>query len=298
MSHKIYRGGDKYDFTAGVVSPEYVDAKFEDNADWLKGKNLFDKNNLAEKNKRLSTNGSPVNADMWGYSFIPIESGKTYTISGQRDTSSGAINGWYDENKQYISTINLKNVSAVVTATAPNNAKYMGISTVYNYAIGVQDIDTIQVEEGEVATAYEPFHGMSNKKLSELANNLGDELANKASKEEANYWAWKKLATVSSISASGTTINLNVDDVWNHSVKIVAYNGNVQYHNCADYSSSSGRIKIYTMAFTTEGKRRVIELDWANATSNPNSCVIKIYENGTAIAGSITWKIYAQNLPS
>ena len=72
---------------------------------------------------------------------------------------------WYGENGNYISTSNIQNTSSTpyrtYTATSPSNARYLAINIAgfpgTEDTISVSDLINFQLEEGPIATDYEPY---------------------------------------------------------------------------------------------------------------------------------------------
>ncbi|EGT4145197.1 hypothetical protein EQY69_13360 [Clostridium perfringens] len=118
------------------------------------GKNLFDKSKSVQG--WISTNGeiTGTSDDNFTSDFIPIKPNMNYT-KGVRESV-----GYYDENKKFISR-----ATEEKTFIPPTNAKYMRVvGKPYNAK------ETFQIEEGAVATQYQPYQ--SNKK-DILLQNLG-----------------------------------------------------------------------------------------------------------------------------
>jgi len=112
------------------------------------GKNWFDKTSqgITVGYALDPTNGSTYtsssgNWDVTG--FIEIEGGSDYTLSG----SNGDV-VFFDENKTYI-----VGWSSFGTRTAPQNAKYIKFDFIH------ANVDSVQLELGTTATAYEPYQG-------------------------------------------------------------------------------------------------------------------------------------------
>lgn len=118
----------------------------------FKTKNLFDESKVRH-GYSLATNGvKPNNAGTSDY--IPVEEGRKYTISGHR---TRRYIGFFALNNDDAPTVNnqLLNPSLMpYTFTAPPGAKFMVMDL---YSGTTRDYSNIQVEEGEVATAYESY---------------------------------------------------------------------------------------------------------------------------------------------
>lgn len=109
------------------------------------GKNLFKGN--YEKDKYTTSNGVITNSADWCVTdFIECKPNTTYVQNHNIRLSTIVYCCFYDANKKFISSIN---ESVYVT---PSNCKY--IRTSWKYSVGGFDF---QLEEGTVATPYEPY---------------------------------------------------------------------------------------------------------------------------------------------
>ena len=128
------------------------------------GKNLFDENTIYLDNF-ITSNGNVQyhNVDdlRWNVTdFIEIEANTQYTFNPNSTLGATAKHATYDENHDFIESYE----SGPITIITPNNAKYMRLS--------FRSISTdIQLEEGDIATAYEPFLVTSNTKVTEWNTN-------------------------------------------------------------------------------------------------------------------------------
>lgn len=107
-------------------------------------KNLFDKSKATDGFYVLYTSGVlAANATYFATDFIAVEPNQAYT------TNFDGQMAFYDQNKAYVSGVNGGGFVGNKTVTAPPNAKYARFST--------KDKETLQVEKGSIATAYEPY---------------------------------------------------------------------------------------------------------------------------------------------
>lgn len=126
--------------------------------------------NLANSNEMIQgywayANGAFVNANTWICTPKIECSGDTpYTYQFSNASRwSGFV--FYDENGNYISTSNAQNGSSTeyrtYTATSPSNARYLVVNIAgfpqSTDAISVSDLINFQLEEGSIATDYEPY---------------------------------------------------------------------------------------------------------------------------------------------
>lgn len=126
------------------------------------GKNLFDKAIGKNNGKARGEDGTESTSTVSGYTdaisgFTP---NSTYTIQGTIAPSSGGTWRLYylDKNKNWISrTDGLNGSLTSYTFTTPNNCYYIQIQ----YNVSNANWDSIQIESGSKATAYEPYLGQS-----------------------------------------------------------------------------------------------------------------------------------------
>lgn len=112
------------------------------------GKNLYDKNNLLAG--LVTTNGYiNTSTATWKHSYTPIVPNKQYTLQGIQPT--GFQYAFYNANGEFIEVIQSETVPK--TFTTPNNAYYIAINTTSSTYE-----NTTQLELGNQATTYEPYH--------------------------------------------------------------------------------------------------------------------------------------------
>ena len=122
-------------------------------------KNLFDKSKATDGFYVIYTSGIlAANATYFATDFIEVVPNQTYT------TNYDAQMAFYDQNKSYISGVNGGGFVGNKTVTAPANAKYARFST--------KDKETLQIEKGSVATAYEPYQLVLKKSYVPYINDL------------------------------------------------------------------------------------------------------------------------------
>lgn len=116
--------------------------------------NLFDVETIS-RNKSLS-NGVEVSTSGWYASdFIEVNANEKYFIYGPNKTA-GRDNFFYDENKNYLSSI-----SAITgELTIPSNAKYLRFNG------RIFELTEVKLEKGTKATPYSPYNcGNVNEKF-------------------------------------------------------------------------------------------------------------------------------------
>lgn len=117
----------------------------------VRSDNLFDKDDInMENNKHLTSDGSYFdNSNFKTTDYIPIKSSIIYNLSPYRNYR--AYECFYDENKTFISSIQIKNINN--TFTTPSNAKFIRLS------VRKTDNDGLMLVEGSTApTKYQPYY--------------------------------------------------------------------------------------------------------------------------------------------
>ena len=121
----------------------------------------FDKETII-KGAYINANGQRTANANFGYGdYVKVEPGKTYTISGKSGSSGSSyrrVHG-YDSSKTWTEQILAQQISGgadyTFTFTTLENCEYIrfsGVSATNDYA----EINGVQIEEGSVATEYEP----------------------------------------------------------------------------------------------------------------------------------------------
>ena len=140
-------------------------------------KNLFD-DAIVRDGFYMDTSGVIRPLADWGISsFIPIEEGEYYTFSG---TALSRISFFADADDS-LTPLSTITGDKPLTAQAPVGAKYAVLAL---YSPQVPTISNVQLEKGQVATAYSPYLEVDSKRLNpvELVQRLDDDaLANKIS---------------------------------------------------------------------------------------------------------------------
>ena len=98
--------------------------------------------------------------------YTPVESSKTYTLSLNVDNNKNVKIGvsYYDTNDYTTSRISssgwISNPNNKFIFTIPNNIVYIRFIVAYNDDSNIypSDLSNIQIEEGNTATDYEPYH--------------------------------------------------------------------------------------------------------------------------------------------
>lgn len=101
-----------------------------------------------------SSGNGLVPATGWGCTgYIPVTEGKTYTISSNTARRAG-VQFFTDQSPTAVVVGSYNGASGNVTLTAPASAKYLVVNL---YSTSVVEPTQVQVEEGTVATAYQPY---------------------------------------------------------------------------------------------------------------------------------------------
>jgi hypothetical protein len=148
-------------------------------------RNLFDKSR-AIKGFELNNNqgGTIANLTWFVSDYISVVGINTLTISGK--VSGGASNCFYDNNHNFISTVNMLNGAFQV----PSGATYMRFNGL------LTEIDTAQLESGSTATSYVPYGYLdlgiipsNSGYILNKYNNLSEELLEEnIEKDTVNYY--------------------------------------------------------------------------------------------------------------
>lgn len=142
--------------------------------------NLFDKNNF-EKGYAFINSTKTANAN-WGIYWYLAKPNTTYTISGLKNYAGTDI-VYTDSNKNVLNVLAYRNGGTKYTFTTGSESGYIGVSFVWsNSASQGSSADTIQLQEGSVATSYENYGEQictnkiddTNNKLDDLNNSIND----------------------------------------------------------------------------------------------------------------------------
>lgn len=161
------------------------------------GKNLFDKNTV-QLNKELNASGEFINSVNYSVSdYIPIKANTTYTKS-----NNIVYLYYYDGQKKFISPRGANNQQL-----SPANARYMK-AELLNPAL-----DTAQIEEGSVATPYEPYQS-SELAIEPTLRSLPNGIKDRIFEQDGQIWFEKNVEEY--VLKSGDiigliTTELNVD---------------------------------------------------------------------------------------
>ncbi|WP_394910611.1 carbohydrate binding domain-containing protein [uncultured Robinsoniella sp.] len=133
------------------------------------GKNLFDKSKVESGSYLNISNNKIVHAD-WGISdYIYVKGLTSIVASGYLNLGVSPSTCFYDANKTFISGIPGNDDNSRVKITVPATACYM------RFSYTVSALDTLQLESGTVATAYEPFTPNSpSPDYPSAINSIGD----------------------------------------------------------------------------------------------------------------------------
>ena len=117
------------------------------------GKNLFDKSKVI-RGKYIGASGTPSSSSAFGYALCHVAGLSRVRISGNKAENSAARYVPFDFNGNPILSPSPQG-KGNKTITLPTGAYTLAVNV---YISGTNmDIDTVQVESGNVASAYEPF---------------------------------------------------------------------------------------------------------------------------------------------
>lgn len=130
------------------INAEITDIKedlSELNNRWIVGKNKFNLNDVLQ-NKNIDTNGDIINSNDFNlYGKIPVEQGKTYTLSNDGVLYPYALHGVYNVNEEFIE----RGTGSTFTVQQDGY--------VYIRLENTLDISKMQLEEGNKATSFEMY---------------------------------------------------------------------------------------------------------------------------------------------
>ena len=124
------------------------------------GKNLFDKTSSFVPSKYISDNGEIGSNVAYSYceDYIRVKPSTTYVFSGDVLGNNSTIYNsvaYYDKGKKFLSRFLPSTFGINAVFTTPDNCCYIR----FNASNANRDVNTIQLEEGLTATAYEPYTG-------------------------------------------------------------------------------------------------------------------------------------------
>ena len=129
------------------------------NVSGVSGKNLFDGNliiGMVQTSTGIMTGGAQYLSTP---NYISVNGDCTYSLSNFENKQFDAV-VFYDSNKSYISATPLNRVEPLISHfTTPQNCKYIRWRYLFDNGASIDMLTNIQLELGDTATAYEPYHG-------------------------------------------------------------------------------------------------------------------------------------------
>ena len=119
---------------------------------WVQiGKNLFNKNSCLISGKYLASDGSLGDDTTLFYqeTYIPVEPNTSYVISNANNENHRICE--YDANKTFLTRFLNDNSSLSCIFTSGPSTKFIRVSC------RIDNIDSLQIEKGEIKTDYEPY---------------------------------------------------------------------------------------------------------------------------------------------
>lgn len=118
---------------------------------WMqKGKNLFNKNDIAKGYGFLATGELTTNSNLFvSTEYLPVNSSVEYTL-GNSSSIDRLVICEYDSSKTFIKRNIILN-SSTLTITTTSTTKYIKLNSV------ISALDTLQLEQGSTATSYEAY---------------------------------------------------------------------------------------------------------------------------------------------
>ena len=125
----------------------------------VSGKNMFDGNliiGMIQTGTGILTGGTKYLSTP---NYISANGNCTYSLSNFENIQFDAV-VFYDSNKSYISATPLNREEPLISHfTTPQNCKYIRWRYLFDSAASIDMLSEIQLELGDTATAYEPYHG-------------------------------------------------------------------------------------------------------------------------------------------
>lgn len=135
----------------GVKVGTSIDNNYRTNI--IKGKNLFNINDITPNNFLDSNTGDISSSTSWSTSnYIEVSSSTSYVLNYVRSGTSNTTICFYNSSKAFISSVSTSTLGLPATFTTPSNAKYLR----FDYK-SADNQTNIQLEKGSTATTYEPF---------------------------------------------------------------------------------------------------------------------------------------------
>lgn len=166
------------------------------------GKNIFDKNMTFTKSYYIAADGSETfNASYMFSDYIPVKPSTNYIFSGTI-VSNQMYNAvaFYDTEKNFLSRF-LPNGSGIPAAFAtPNNCGFIRFNASNNYSL-----DDVQLEQGTVASSYEPFGTTVTVNFGSTV--YGGKLTVNEDGTGTVVSEWAKMGDLSTVGATTDTLN-------------------------------------------------------------------------------------------
>ena len=125
----------------------------------VSGKNMFDGNliiGMIQTGTGILTGGTKYLSTP---NYISVNGNCTYSLSNFENIQFDAV-VFYDSNKSYISATPLNRVEPLISHfTTPQNCKYIRWRYLFDNGASIDMLTNIQLELGDTATEYEPYHG-------------------------------------------------------------------------------------------------------------------------------------------
>ena len=130
-------------------------------------KNYFNKDTVTQ-DKYLTYQNQEVSNSAWTFSdYIECKPNEQWIISGYTAIGGAPGRCFYDKNKNYIPGGAHNNQESMMKFTIPDNCYY------FRDSIAKADIDTVKIEQNNVATSYSSY-GQGSTEISKINENLFD----------------------------------------------------------------------------------------------------------------------------
>ena len=295
--------------------PQDIQVVTGNNTIKVEGKNLFDKDNPNIIHKQPLQNGNIDTSSNYVATYLPAKEGDVFTISTTSNLFDNYAKIWFiSENPAtattWLSKINRNSGETSITATAPQNTKYVCFYMIYsNNQTTINSLfETIQVEKSNEATTYEAYQGQDytvNLGNIELCK-IGD-YQDKIAKSSGKNLFDKTSSTVNKYlnSSDGSLINSSTSstsdyiDIKSSTTYIISGYGTSNYYKVVAYYNSSKTFisantvtdAINTYSITTPNNAKYLRFHYTTA----NESQIMLNEGTTALPYEPYGKVWYLN---
>lgn len=174
-------------------------------------KNYFNKDTVTQ-NKYLSYQNEEIENNSWTYTdYIECKPNEDWIISGYTTIGGAPGRCFYDKNKNYITGGAHNNQESMMKFTIPDNCYY------FRDSIAKADIDTVKIEQNNVATSYSPY-GQGSTEIQKINKNFAKiDTVNKTTTRNGVTITIDEDGTVTLNGTATTNFYLNMIDITDYS---------------------------------------------------------------------------------